>query len=57
MLIVGGPNSQIVSQLVECGAKTTGGLELGEAEHWIVTLLDSSMILLHSVVQILVVSV
>jgi hypothetical protein len=50
-------NSQIIPQLVECSAKPTGRLELGEAEHRVVTLLDSSMILLHSVVQILILAV
>jgi len=47
-------NSQIIPQLVERSAKPTGRLELGEADHRVVTLLDSSMILLHSVVQILI---
>ena len=56
MLITHCPNPQIVSQLVECGAKTTGRLELFEPKHRVIPLLDSSMILLHSIVRILIVS-
>ncbi len=56
MLAARGLDSQIVSQLVESRAETTGGFELFEPKHWIVTLLDSSMILLHSIVQILIVA-
>ena len=56
MLTVGGTDSQVISQLIESGTETTGGLKLFEPEHWVVTLFDSSMILLNAIVQILVVS-
>ena len=35
-------NSQIIPQFVECCAKPTGRLELGEAEHRAIMLLDRS---------------
>ena len=55
MLANRGLDSQIISQLVECRAETTRGLELFEPKHRIVTLLDRFMILLYPVVQVLIV--
>ena len=49
-------DSQVISQLIESVTETTGGLKLFEPEHSVVTLFDSSMILLNAIVQILVVS-
>jgi len=56
MLAARGLDSQVISQFVESITETACGFELFEPKHWIVTLLDSSMILLDSVVQILIVS-
>ena len=57
VLAMGGPGSQIVAQLVECGAETTGRLKVPEAKHRVVALLYRSMTLLHTVVQILILAV
>ena len=56
MLAARGLDSQVISQFVESITETACGFELFEPKHWIVTLLDSSMILFHSVVQILIVA-
>ena len=57
VLPMGGPDSQTVTQLVECGAETTGRLKVPEAKHRVVALLDRTMTLLHAVVQVLILAV
>ena len=57
VLAMGGADSHVVTQLVECGAETTGRLKALEAQHRVVALLDRSMTLLHTVVQILILAV
>ena len=56
MLATRGLDSQIISKLVESITETACRFELFEPEHRIVTLLDSSMILFNTIVQILIVS-
>ena len=54
---MGGSDSHVVTYLVECCTESTGRLKASEAKHRVIALLDRSMTLLQTVVQILILAV